>query len=211
MFSGTAIGEPVNPEPKGSPEVVAEVPAEKAEVIAQVVEPAMGEPVKLELKGSPEFVSEAPLEKIVGVSEGLLTLTGDFADLKTLKAVVVIPVASMRTGNEIRDDHLRGEGWLNGKANPNVEFTSTAIEVLKQKGDATKGKAKLSAVGNISINGVSKPLTAEVVVKWSPASVKLKTKFSVALADFEVKGSEGVVGNKVGKSIDIKAKFSVKR
>ena len=84
---------------------------------------AIGEPVKLELKGSPEFVSEAPLEKIVGMSEGLLTLTGDFTDLKALQAVVVIPVASMRTGNEIRDEHLRGEGWLNAAANPNVELT----------------------------------------------------------------------------------------
>jgi polyisoprenoid-binding protein YceI len=128
-----------------------------------------------------------------------------------LQTAVVIPVESMRTGNAIRDDHLRSEGWLNAKANPNVEFKTTSIEVLKQKGNATKGKAKLNAVGNITINGVSKPLTAVVKIKWSPKSVKVKTKFSVALADFNVKGSEGVVGNKVGKSIDIKAKFSVKR
>jgi hypothetical protein len=211
MFSGTAIGEPVNPEPKDSPEIVAEAPAEKVEVIAQAVEATTGESVKLELKGSPEFVSEAPLEKIVGLSQGVLMLAGDFSDLNTLQATVVIPVESMRTGNAIRDDHLRGEGWLNGKANPNVEFTSTSVEILKQKGDGTKGKAKLNAIGNISINGVSKPLTAEVMIKWSSSSVKLKTKFSVALADFNVKGAEGVVGNKVGKSIDIKAKFSVKR
>jgi polyisoprenoid-binding protein YceI len=167
--------------------------------------------MKLELKGSPEFLSEAPLEKIVGVSEGVMILTGDFGDLKALQTAVVIPVESMRTGNAIRDDHLRSEGWLNVKANPNVEFKTTSIEVLKQKGNATKGKAKLNAVGNITINGVSKPLTAVVKIKWSPKSVKVKTKFSVALADFNVKGSEGVVGNKVGKSIDIKAKFSVKR
>lgn len=203
---------------QSAPELAPETPAATPAVptgdvapIAPAGDVASARQMKLELKGNPEFLSEAPLEKIVGVSEGVLTLTGDFADVKALNAAVVIPVASMRTGNAIRDDHLRSEGWLNAKANPNVEFITTSVEVLKQKGDAAKGKAKLNAVGNITINGVSKPLTAVVKIKWSPKSVKVKTKFSVALADFNVKGSEGVVGNKVGKSIDIKAKFSVKR
>ncbi len=187
------------------------VPAEPTVAPTTAPVAAPSESVQLVLKGTPEFLSEAPLEKIVGVSEGVLTLTGGFGDLKALQGSVVIPVQRMRTGNAIRDDHLRSEGWLNAKANPNIEFVTTSIEVLKQKGDADKGKAKLNAVGNITINGVSKPLTAVVKLKWSSKSVKVKTKFSVALADFNVKGSEGVVGNKVGKSIDIKAKFSVKR
>jgi polyisoprenoid-binding protein YceI len=165
----------------------------------------------LTLKGQPEFTSEAPLEKIKGVSEGVLTLEGDFADLANLKATVQIPVASMRTGNDIRDEHLRGADWLNAAANPNVEFKTESITIVKQKGDATKGKATLNANGSITINGVSKPLNAKVKIKWSSKSVKVKTKFTIALQDFEVKGSEGVVGNKVGKTIDIKAKFAVKR
>lgn len=172
---------------------------------------AMSEPLKFSLKGSPEFLSEAPLEKIVGVSEGELSLIVDFADLKTLQASVTIPVASMRTGNDIRDEHLRGEGWLNASANPNVTFASKSIEIVKQKGDAAKGKAELKTTGDITINGVTQPLTAVVKMKWSKKSVKVKTKFSVALSDFKVAGTEGVVGNKVGKSIDIKAKFAVKR
>lgn len=186
-------------------------PAADTAPAAASADAAPANQMKLELKGTPEFLSEAPLEKIVGVSEGVLTLTGDFSDLKRLQATVVIPVESMRTGNDIRDEHLRSDGWLNAKANPNIEFKTTSIEIEKQKGDATKGKAKLKAVGSITINGVAKPLTAVVKIKWSPTSVKVKTKFSVALTDFNVKGSEGVVGNKVGKSIDIKAKFSVKR
>ena len=172
---------------------------------------ALSEPLKFSLKGAPEFLSEAPLEKIVGVSEGELSLIVDFADLKSLQASVSIPVASMRTGNDIRDEHLRGEGWLNAKANPNVTFVSKSIEIVKQKGDAAKGKAELKTAGEITINGVTQPLTAVVKMKWSKKSVKVKTKFSVALAEFNVAGTEGVVGNKVGKSIDIKAKFSVKR
>ena len=165
----------------------------------------------LQLKGSPEFVSEAPLEKIVGVSEGILALTGDFADLSTLKASVTIPVTSMNTGNKIRDEHLQGADWLNAQANPNVTFTTTRIEVVKQKGDATKGKATLNAVGQITINGVSKEMTAPVKLKWSKKSVKAKTKFAIALADFKVVGAQGVVGNKVGKTIAIRARFKVKK
>lgn len=165
----------------------------------------------LQLKGSPEFVSEAPLEKIVGVSEGVLELSGDFSDLKTLKASVKIPVTSMRTGNGIRDEHLQGADWLNAKANPNVTFTTKSIAVVKQKGDAEKGKATLNATGEITINGVAKEITAPVKIKWSKKVVKVKTKFKVALADFKVAGAQGVVGNKVGKTIDIKASFKVKK
>ena len=172
---------------------------------------AMSEPAKFTLKGAPEFLSEAPLEKIVGISEGELSLIIDFADLKSLQASVTIPVESMRTGNAIRDDHLRGEGWLNAKANPNITFASKSVEIVKQKGDAAKGKAELKSTGEITINGVTQPLTAVVKMKWGKKYVKVMTKFSVALADFNVAGTEGVVGNKVGKSIDIKAKFAVKR
>jgi polyisoprenoid-binding protein YceI len=216
VFVGLVWAQPaadVVPAPEPVDQTAPAAPAQDSDTVPtpEAADAVPANQMKFELKGSPEFVSEAPLEKIVGVSEGVMTLTGDFGDLKALQTVVVIPVKSMRTGNTIRDDHLRSEGWLNAKANPNVEFKTTSIEVLKQKGDATKGKAKLNAVGSITINGVSKPLTAVVKLKWSPKSVKVKTKFSVALADFDVKGSEGVVGNKVGKSIDIKAKFSVKR
>ena len=165
----------------------------------------------LQLKGSPEFVSEAPLEKIVGVSEGVLELSGDFSDLKMLKASVKIPVTSMRTGNDIRDEHLQGSDWLNAKANPNVTFTTKSIAIVKQKGDAEKGKATLAATGEITINGVAKEITAPVKIKWSKKVVKVKTKFKVALADFKVAGAQGVVGNKVGKTIDIKASFKVKK
>ena len=165
----------------------------------------------LQLKGSPEFVSEAPLEKIVGVSEGVLELSTDFADLTTLTASVTIPVASMNTGNKIRDERLKGADWLNAEANPNVTFKTTRIEVVKQKGDATKGKATLNAVGQITINGVSKEMKAPVKLKWSQKSVKARTKFTIALADFNVVGAQGVVGNKVGKTIDIKARFKVKK
>ena len=167
--------------------------------------------VSLKLKGAPEFVSEAPLEKIVGVSEGILSLKGDFANLTGLKAKVSIPVTSMKTGNDIRDNHLQGADWLNAKANPNITFTTKRIEVIKQKGDANKGKASLRAVGDIRINGVSQEITAPVKIKWNAKTVKVKTKFSVALADFKVKGAKGVVGNKVGKEIKIKAAFKVRK
>ena len=172
---------------------------------------ALADTVKLTLKGNPEFLSEAPLEKIVGVSEGTLTLDGSFADLKSLKAVASIPVASMRTGNDIRDEHIQSETWLNAKVNPEITFASSSIEIIKQKGDAAKGKAQLAVKGQITINGVTKPLESTVKIKWSTKSVKVKTKFVVTLADFNVKGSEGTVGSKVGKTIDIKAIFKVKR
>ena len=172
---------------------------------------AQAETVSLKLKGNPEFVSEAPLEKIVGVADGTLKIDVDFGQLSQLKAVASIPVASMKTGNGIRDDHLKDAEWLNAKKYPNIQFETKTVTVKKSKGDAQKGKAVLIAKGEIMIHGVKKEISPKVSIKWSPKSVQVKTKFEVALADFGVKGAQGVVGKKVGKTIQITSKFKVRR
>jgi polyisoprenoid-binding protein YceI len=63
------------------------------------------------------------------------------------------------------------------------------------------------ASGQVSIHGVSQPLTASAVIDAfetnSKKKVKISTQFKVTLNDFKIKGKEGLVGDKVGESIDI--------
>src|SRR5579872_4659511 len=53
------------------------------------------------------WTSDAPLESIRGTSEGVAgTLTIDPQDLSTLRGTITTQVATMKTGNDTRDNHL---------------------------------------------------------------------------------------------------------
>ena len=65
-------------------------------------------------------------------------------------------------------------------------------------------EAQVEATGKFTLHGVSTDLTAPATLKWKGDKVKVETAFKVELAKYAVKGKEGVVGNKVGKEIDVK-------
>jgi len=165
-------------------------------------------PKAAQLKGVMKFISDAPLEKIVGTANGTGSLTVDTENIESLSGTITVPVASMKTGNDKRDNHLRGPNWLDEKSHPTITFSSNGVKVLGPV--QTKGAihaVKLEVQGNFTLHGVTKPITAPVDLKWKGQKIKLKTQFQIALGDFQVKGTEDVVGSKVGKTIDIKVRL----
>ncbi|MEE2786145.1 MAG: YceI family protein [Myxococcota bacterium] len=165
-------------------------------------------PKTSKLKGAMKFLSEAPLEKIVGTADGMGEVAFDPMNLSALKGKIIVPVKSMKTGNERRDSHLRSEGWLDEAKFPEITFVS---KVVKPVGEVvTKGpvsSAKVTVEGDFTLHGVTKPLTAEVELKWKGDKLKLKTQFQIALADYNVAGTGDIVGSKVGKTIDVQVRL----
>lgn len=159
-------------------------------------------------KSKVSFVSEAPAEKIVGVAKGVEGTVKIGEDYKSASGTVSVPVKSMNTGNDTRDDHMRSAKWLNAKANPNISFVITGLDGANVKTTGDKTVVKATAVGSINVNGVSKPTKAPVVIttlkKGDKTIAKIQLAFNVKLADHKVSGTEGVVGNKVGKLIAVK-------
>ena len=159
-------------------------------------------------KSNIKFISAAPAEKIEGtVEEGITgSFTMNMDDLAKTTGTISLPVESMNTGNKLRDKHMRSDDWLNAEKNPNITFTIESLDKVEvAKADGGKQSFKAIAVGKININGVDAP--AKAGVKGTALdSGKLKIKidrFSVKLADHKVAGKKGVVGNKVGETIEI--------
>lgn len=154
----------------------------------------------VKFKGSANFISDAPVEKINGTASGAAELSIKGADITTMRGQISFVVASMKTGNDMRDDHLRSSVWLDEKTYPAITFDVKKID--KVGGDQYK------VTGSFTLHGVSKEMTTDAEVKMiqkkGKTFFKIKTAFSVALADYKVKGKEGVVGNKVGKEIKVK-------
>lgn len=166
--------------------------------------PALAAPKTIELKGQTNWISEAPVEKIVGTADGSGTLTGDLDDLTTLRGTIKFPVASMKSGNEQRDDHLKGSDWLEADKHPEITFVIETVKVVAPPtGDSVK-EAKVEVTGQFTLHGVTTPLTAPATLKWKDDKLKIDTAFIVKLADYQIAGKQGVVGSKVGETIDVK-------
>ena len=120
-----------------------------------------------------QFVSDATLEKITGVtSKASGDITVDPNAPAQGKATVRVEVASIRTGIELRDDHLKSENWLDAKKCPNAEFVITSISgVDKLKANEA---VDVDVKGKFTIHCVTQDLTTKAKVRWIPASAETK-------------------------------------
>lgn len=165
---------------------------------------AAAAPQKLEAKGQLRFSSDAPLEKIFGTAPGAGALTIDFADLTQTRGTITVPVKEMKTGNDMRDSHLRSDQWLDEAKFPTITYVIETAKVVEQTAKGDVKIAKLETTGKFTLHGVTTALTIPVTIKSKGAKTKITTTFIVKLADYQIKGKDGVVGKKVGESIDIK-------
>ncbi|MEN3359331.1 MAG: hypothetical protein V7637_3313 [Mycobacteriales bacterium] len=78
----------------------------------------------------------------------------DHAEPSKSSAEVEIDAASINTGNQQRDDHLRSPDFLDVANFPTITFQSTSAEV--------KGGDEYLLHGDLTIKGVSRPVTLEL-------------------------------------------------
>ena len=161
------------------------------------------------------WTSDAPLEKIKGTAEGVSgSFTIDPKNVAGLRGTISAQVATMKTGSGTRDEHLRGAQWLDAARHPQISFTITSVSNVKVTGN----KATATATGTFSMHGVTKQMSIPFTITWLDESaatqkrapgdlVMVEASFSVALKDFRVAGSQGLIGSKVGETIAITAKL----
>ena len=153
------------------------------------------------------FLSDAPMEKVRGTADGIKgTLTiDDGANLGTTKGKINVPIATMRTGNPMRDQHLADEEWLNGKKHPMITFDIASVDGIKVEGE----HAKATVHGSFSMNGASKAISApaEITYKADKNIIKITTKFTISLKDYNIKGVGNMIGSKIGETVNVEGSF----
>ena len=82
----------------------------------------------------------------------------DFSDAKVSLAA---QTASVNTENERRDTHLKSADFFDATKNPTMTFYSTAI--------APNGANKYKLTGNLTLNGVTKPVIMDL---WYRGTIK---------------------------------------
>ena len=69
---------------------------------------------------------------------------------------VSIPIASISTGVADLDEDLRSDGFFDAEKFPNATFKSTSVK--------SSGKDKLAVSGDLTIHGVTRPVTLDVTI-----------------------------------------------
>jgi polyisoprenoid-binding protein YceI len=104
------------------------------------------------------FFSTTPLEDITGISNSVMgKVTFDVTDVKTLKGIISIPVASIDTGIELRNEHLKSDNWMDAESYPNLTFEIKSVSDVKTEAD---NKLTAKVVGNFTAHGVTKEVVA---------------------------------------------------
>jgi polyisoprenoid-binding protein YceI len=136
------------------------------------------------------FESQTDFETVLGVANQISgTVAGDLQK-GTGSISVEVPVSTLRTGIDMRDEHLRSPMWLNAEKFPTITFTSTSARRLR--GNTWEVR------GTFSLHGVSRDITVKAEVRPVPAAaakaagleegdwVRFSAPFTIKLSDFGV-------------------------
>lgn len=166
-----------------------------------------------------QFISDAPFEKIVGLSSGLdATVMINKDDITNMpKGMVKVSIANIKTGIDLRDEHLKSDGWLDAEQFPYAEFHLTGIKNPSSNKLTDGQKVNVTLVGTFNVHGVTKNIEAPATFTYFKESERTKakmpgnlfvvsTEFNIKLSDYEVKIPSMVVG-KVSEAVNITANF----
>lgn len=131
---------------------------------------------------------------------GISTVSGRFSNFKSsfeydpanpeaAKASAVIDAASIDTGNEKRDEHLRSADFLDTATYPEIVFESTAV--------TKTGENQFEAAGDLTLHGVTKPVTLKVEYGGSAVDQRGSKRAAFAATGTINRKDFGIVYHKV--------------
>ena len=167
--------------------------------------------VRSDGKSRVTFVSDAPLETMTGRSSRVTgRLTVDPSDITKTTGSFKVPVVSLRTNNDLRDEHLQGDGWLDAEKNPNIHFEITEVILGKKASKELKKKKDTDVLvkGKFTAHGVTKFVTSNGTVNWSDDLLHIKADFTANLEDHQISVPTVVrlkVANDISVSVDLRA------
>lgn len=83
--------------------------------------------------------------------------------------------------------HFNGDKWMNSTEFPKFTFTGK-IDVLNKVKFATNGTYNVTISGNLTVKGMSKPLTAPATITVTNGAVQATSSFSIVLAAYGITG-----------------------
>ena len=116
------------------------------------------------------------------------TISYDAAQPEALSADVVIQVASVTTGNEKRDTHLKSPDFFEVETFPTMTFKSTAVKMKNaEEGEVT---------GELTMHGATKPVTLDLTINGAMTDPWGNERVGASLSGTVNRKDWGLVYNK---------------
>ncbi len=123
------------------------------------------------------------------------TIAFDPAAPEKSRIEIRVKADSVDTNAKGRDDHLRGSDFFAAKEFPEITFVSRSVK--------KHGEHELDVTGDLTLHGVTKPVTTRVVHVGSSETPKFgkrtgfEATFTVKRSDFGMKFMIGMLGDEV--------------
>lgn len=162
------------------------------------------------------FILDSTVEPIMGIASGITgTISFDPADPKATSGKIVVQTKSLHTENKGMKDTLHDKDWLDAEKNPTIEFSIKKIADAKS---SEKDVHELTVVGDLTIKGVTKEVTAPVKVTYLPGKLSeraskmkgdlliVRSNFVIKRADFKIKPE--MDGKVVAENIELRVSIA---
>ena len=114
-------------------------------------------------------------------------------DTKTGNVAFESIVKSFTFSNPKMQEHFNGEKWMDSEKYPTATFTGK-IGDLKAVNFKKDGIYNVTVTGDLTLHGVTKPVTTKAVITVAGKLISTKTDFTIALADYGVNGGAIAAG-----------------
>jgi polyisoprenoid-binding protein YceI len=145
-----------------------------------------------------KFFSSTPAENIEANNYASTAVI----DTSNGDVVFSVPMQSFEFEKALMQEHFNSKGFLNTKANPKAKLTGK-ISNLDAVDFTKDGSYTAEVAGDLTINGVTKPINEKATIVVKDGAISLSSKFNVTLADHEIAFKKGKPSTNIAKTVEV--------
>lgn len=145
-----------------------------------------------------KFFSTTPAEDIEANNfKAVSTL-----DTSTGDIVFSVPMQSFEFEKAKMQEHFNSKKFLDTKTNPKAKLTAKVVDLENVKFN-TDGSYTANVAGDLTINGVTKPIKEKVKFNIEGGKINITSKFNITLADYKVAFEDGKPSTNIAKTVEV--------
>jgi polyisoprenoid-binding protein YceI len=153
---------------------------------------------KVSTKSHIKFFSTTPVEDIEANNYAAVgTIDPASGDV-----VFSVPMQSFEFEKALMQKHFNSKNFLNTKANPKAKLTGK-IANLEAVNFSKDGTYEAEVTGDLTINGVTKPVTEKATIVVKDGKISLNSKFNLTLADYKIAFEKGKPSTNIAKTVEV--------
>ncbi|MGX1024113.1 YceI family protein [Psychroflexus sp. MBR-150] len=130
-------------------------------------------------------------------------------DKSTGKIVFSVPMQGFEFPKSLMQKHFNQKKFLHTSKYPKAKYVGNITNLSEIDFDSD-GTYTANVQGEMTIKGVTNPVTEDATIKVSNGKVSLETKFYITLADYDITFKRGKPSTNIADKVEVTAKAEYK-